>query len=179
MNAKRIFLLSAIVCIFNMAQSDEQYDVRKTRWGMTPQEVIKSEDYKFFVNVTANETSSGHVVLSAPIVYTEGFDSLLSYVIKDNGLISASYWFLPTNRFKFDFTKELFADDFKTIQVFLEKQYGKPDKIFNDWKCLWIKNRTVTLHLLKEQYNNASHGIIYYDINIWKSMGENSVLLNP
>jgi len=179
MNTKRIFLLLVIVCIFNRIQGGEQYDLRKTRWGMTPQEVIKSEDYKFFVNVTANETSSGHVVLSAPIVYTEGFDSLLSYVIKDNGLISASYWFLPTNRFKFDFTKELFADDFNLIQDFLEKQYGKPDKYINEIQCLWIKEKTVIIHLIKEQLGNASHGIIYYDINIWKNMGENSVLLNP
>jgi hypothetical protein len=176
---KRIIFLFTIICIFNTVQAGEQSDFRNARWGMTPDEVIKSEGTQFFFSFTLDETKSGHTILSAPLEYTEGFDSLLSYVFKDNRLISTSYWFLPTNRFKFDYTKELFSNDYKVIQEHLEKQYGKPDKVIGEYKCMWNKEKTVIIHLLKEQYGNTSHGIIFYDAGVWKSMGENSALLNP
>jgi hypothetical protein len=73
----------------------------------------------------------------------------------------------------------MYVDDFNKIQEDLEEQYGKPDKMINDYQCIWNTEKTVILHLIKEQYGSASHGIIYYDINVWKQMGETSVQLNP
>jgi hypothetical protein len=179
MKTKQIIFLSIIVSFFCKVQAGEQYDVRNTHWGMTPDEAIKAEDNKFFIKHTVNEMPSGHIILASPLITIDGIDAILSYIFKDDSLISASYWFVPTNKFQFEYTKELFAGDFKTIQDFLEKQYGKPDKIVNEWQCLWIKEKTIIIHLIKEQYGSASHGIIYYDIDVWKSMGENTVLLNP
>jgi len=69
---------------------------------MTPQEVIKSEDYNFFVNLTANEMPSGYVILSSTEIKIEDIETIFTYIFKDNGLISASYWFHPKNKFKFD-----------------------------------------------------------------------------
>lgn len=178
MNTKRIFLLLAIVCIFNMVQGDEQYDVRNTRWGMTPDEVIKAESNNFFINYTFSETPSGHTILSASLENIEGFNSLLSYIFKDNHLVSASCWFFPIKGAYFEVSKSFFSNDYKVIQEYLEKQYGKPDKVIGEDKCLWNKDKTVIIHLIREQYGSAFHGIIFYDADVWKNMGENSVFLN-
>jgi hypothetical protein len=59
-----------------------------------PQEARKSEDNIFFVNLMVNDMLSDHVVLSAPIVSTEGFNFLLPYGIKDCGVTALHIGFI-------------------------------------------------------------------------------------
>ena len=177
---KKIYLVLAIILIsvFSVVRSDEQFNIRKAQWGMTSDEVIKSENSVLWINRRAVEIPSGYLILSASTEYKKGFYSILSYVLKNNHLVSASYWFYPTKMLREDYTKEMYIDDFKQIQEYLEKQYGKPDKVIKDYQCIWNTDRTAIIHLIKEQFDSASHGIIYYDIKVWKQMDEKTVLLN-
>lgn len=174
---KVIFLI--LFCVCSIAYADEIFDVRKIHWEMNSEEVIKSEDRALSINRRTMGIYPGYLILSTTISYKEGLYSLLSYVLKDDHLVSVSYWFYPTKMNRKDYTKELYIDDFKQIQEDIEKQYGKPSKIIIDYQCIWNIDNTIAIHLIQKQSGSVSHGIIFYDANVWKSMGENSVLLNP
>jgi hypothetical protein len=170
MKTKMIFFFILLPLFQQSGYSAEPIDFSKINWGMTPDDVLKAEDSYFLTNHTIKEIAPGNIILSAPETKIAGIDSVLSYTFINERLTSAAYWFVPPDRFKSEHTKELFFNDYKLAQEYLEKYYGKPDEVIGEWKCQWNKEKTVIIHLIQEQLGDASHAITFYDIKFWEEM---------
>ena len=115
-----LVLMGLVVIIFAEHSFSEDFDFRKTRWGMTVAEVKSSEP------LTVAEEGKNYLGYKTQVI---GKNVLVIYIFADNQLVRSKYMLAESHTNKNDFITDY--DDFKEI---LQKKYGKPslDKIF--WK---------------------------------------------
>lgn len=123
------------------------YDFRKTRWGMTPNEVMKSEDSTIMTNFTINHDGTPNE--DGSITYVTNIDSYgvkISYSFKMNKLAVV---YVDLN--KDSSSREEHAENYNDIRETIIKTYGQPigEEITPDDKSrfkmfsYWKTNRTV------------------------------------
>ncbi|MGE4194620.1 MAG: hypothetical protein AB7E51_14625 [Pseudodesulfovibrio sp.] len=170
---KRAFASIMVVTILcSIAHAEDKFDFRKTRWGMTKEEVIASEGENQRLESSRDELYFQEVI--------DGIAFFVSYDFIDNRLVSASY----IQEKSFDSTSE---DCIKTFFIFsklLEENYGKVNEkhltIPNYYKkhkenaCLgvsigavsilfrWINNGTVIDLFLSRDINKLPSLSIHY-----------------
>lgn len=97
-----------------------QFDFRRTRWGMSPQEVILSEDedpaYK----------SLNRVAFATEVI---GKKVMLEYLLAKNQLYGARYSLVANH-----VVDDKYVADYTAFQGVLTAKYGKPKKIERVWK---------------------------------------------
>ena len=102
MKIRATFIAAAILCLFAMPALPEPggesvadifrhvdgYDFRKTRWGMTPAEVIKSEDLiirkNFTVNIDGTPYENGNIEY---VANTNAYSISITYNFEKNILV--------------------------------------------------------------------------------------------
>lgn len=97
-----------------------QYHFRKTRWGMSKDEVKKSETIKLAAD---RDTVLGYETQVA------GLKCLLLYVFTEERLVRAKYVIVEQHTNKNDFLL-----DFNTLQQKLTQKYGKPKNDETYWR---------------------------------------------
>ena len=102
MKTRATFIAAAIFCLFALPASSatadvsvadifrhvDGYDFRKTRWGMSPEEVIKSEDFTIMTNFTVNHDGTPNE--NGSIIYVANIDDYginITYSFKMNKLV--------------------------------------------------------------------------------------------
>ena len=119
-----IVIILSILFITQNALSDN-YDFRKTRWGMSQKEVIKSENIK---PECINCTGDGSEFLGYRVTVLNKA-VLLGYTFVHGKLVMASYALNEKHTNKNDY-----IEDYKDFKEALIKKYGRP-KIDNvDWR---------------------------------------------
>ena len=101
---------------------NDQYDFRKVRWGMTPDEVMKQEeglkreDGKLACWLYKNVEVAGY---KTQVVYQFYFNKLVLayYQIKAKHAVENQY-----------------IDDYRSLEKVLEMKYGKPEHSYISWK---------------------------------------------
>lgn len=121
-NTINIFIILLLFYSISLA-SDIKYDIRKVKWGMSPFEVMDSEEPR-----TPN--NSVRDILS----YTDeidGKDALVAYLFNDNKLNEVIIYFKLKNNYE----SEMFVDKIKQI---LSKKYKSENKepLYNFEKTL-------------------------------------------
>jgi hypothetical protein len=126
--SKKLILMMAIIVIFfpnNNCRGDDS-TFRKTKWGMSIQEVKQSEPME------PNESKENILVYKTNIINKNVF---LVYFFVDNKLVRARYTLAEEHSNKNDFIHDY--DEFKEI---IKKKYGKPVKDDILWKSRIYKN---------------------------------------
>ena len=90
----------------------ENYDFRKTRWGMSRDEVKPTEDTTFVAEDETFLSYDGHVA---------NMDCYISYRFVNNILVSAMYRFTEEHSNKNDYLYDYFK-----LKRILKKKYGDP-----------------------------------------------------
>lgn len=128
-----IFLLMIMIApVFAETQpqqnNQEEYDFRQTRWGMTKEEVTKSEKLKmifelnnkfFYKTSVANRNCN------------------LIYDFENNSLKAGVYIFDIEHT-----NKNEYIDDYSTLQDMLVNKYGQPKENLKIWKNPLYKRMT-------------------------------------
>lgn len=117
-----VFLLAGPI-----AWADEQFDFRNTKWGMSKEDVKKSEELKPYEE---KEES---------ILYLDKIDDLevvVVYFFSDGKLTSSKYGVLN----KYVNNNSYYTQAFKPLQEMLEKKYGKETKHDKIWSNKLYKN---------------------------------------
>lgn len=114
--AKSIMIASLVIFLFtnSYAQQTEKskYNFRKTRWGMTKQQVKATEPIKI-----ANELDSEIVYLGS----VASMDAMIGYIFDGGKLIGGSYQFIEKNTNDNDYI----YDFYKLLKV-LTRKYSTP-----------------------------------------------------
>ena len=125
---KKKFLLIVIVLIFTLVcltVYSQDYDFRKTIWGMTKDEVKSTENNE----IIDEDLGSTEEV----IVYKDqisSFDCFVGYIFVENKLASAGYYINEEHS-----NKNAYIDDYEKLKDLLSKKYGNPirdDVIWRD-----------------------------------------------
>lgn len=119
--------LCFLLVICSQIHAEENYSFRKTRWGMSPDEVKASEPLEV---AHSNEEMIGYKtrVLQK--------DVLLVYIFADKKLVRSKYILAESHSNKTDFIQ-----DYKDFQKILTEKYGKPRNDETIWKDdLYKKN---------------------------------------
>lgn len=117
-----LFLL--IFC--NQLNADENFTFRKTRWGMSPEEVKASEPLELA------QSSDGMIGYKTRVLEKNVF---LVYIFAEKRLVRAKYILAENHSNKTDFIQ-----DYKDFQKILTEKYGKPDEDRVIWKNDLYKN---------------------------------------
>lgn len=121
-----MFLLISNLCICISANGADDYDFRKTRWGMSKEEV-KASEHRDVYDVYREETSEGIEVL----IYEDnllGNECLLGYIFADDQLTRTKYIFTH------DHSNHMgFIYDYEDLKEALTKKYGIPTKDKTFW----------------------------------------------
>ena len=102
--------------------SNETFDVRKVRWGMSRPEVEKSESWELFQSTSSGPVYKGKIL---------GYECHLHYNLYKNKLTEVRYLFLDSTR-----------ERFNTIKILLEKKYGSPNISESNQIGWLVKQRT-------------------------------------
>lgn len=116
-------LLLAIIAILVLTSSNtyaSDFDFRKTKWGMSPQEVKSSE------TLTPSSEEKDVITYKSSIL---GKKVYIVYVFVDNQLVRSRYYLADKHTNKNDFIQDY--EDFKKI---LTKKYGEPGSDNTFWK---------------------------------------------
>ena len=164
-------IITTLVLFYSGNGHAEEMDFRNTKWGMTMEEVIKSEGKE--PTVAKNDKTATYKGTIA------GLDNSYSYTFIDNKLTSAAIIFTGLHTNKNDY-----IDDFNRVKKMLIHKYGKPENDVQKWKndlfrdhregwgiaisvgdleyiALWKMDRTdVFLQLTGENYE-ILFGILY------------------
>ena len=118
-----LFFIIIAFIIFPVTTFAKEYDFRKTNWGMSIEEVKKSE-LKLEKSMwdLGNTLAYGRAMVLSKKV-------MIRYSFIDNKLIKAMYILMSEHTNKTDFITDY--TDFKDI---LTKKYGKPDYDTVSWK---------------------------------------------
>lgn len=160
-----ITIIFVLLSIYMMAQ--DKYDFRKTKWGMTKQEVMKSED--------GAVESNGDLIIFDSI---SNIPVIVIYQFSNNKLASAGYVFQGKH-----INNDLFLEDFDKINGILIEKYGKPNKDLKIWsseskirndnlgfsvsvgalsfRTAWFLPRTGIVHSLSGDNGNINHIVTY------------------
>jgi hypothetical protein len=125
---EKLFLMIAIIFLFfpdNNCHSDD-FTFRKTKWGMSIQEVKQSEPME------PNESKENVLTYKTNILNKDVF---LVYFFVNNKLVRARYALAEEHSNKNDFIQDY--NEFKEI---IKKKYGKPVKEDIYWKSRIYKN---------------------------------------
>jgi hypothetical protein len=123
-----VALLVAIVFATAATVSAQEFDFRKTKWGMSPDEVVASEGKE------PQERSDNLAVYSTKI---SGKDFLLIYQFIEKKLAIAGYMLDEKHTNKTDY-----ISDYNEIKELLVKKYGEPTEDQQEWKNDLYKNNT-------------------------------------
>ena len=121
-----IFLLFLLIFLFNNNCQSEDFTFRKTRWGMSIQQVKQSEP------IEPDESKENILLYKINILNKNVF---LVYFFVNNKLVRARYVLAEEHSNKNDFINDY--DEFKEI---IKKKYGKPVKEDIFWKSRIYKN---------------------------------------
>jgi hypothetical protein len=131
---RKVQLITAIFSILLISQNAlaDDYDFRKTRWGMSQKEIMKSEIKKpECINCTGD--GSEHLGYRVSVLNK---NVMLSYISVQDKLIATSYGLDEKHTNKNDY-----IEDYKDFKKALIEKYGKPklDKI--TWKDNLYKDK--------------------------------------
>jgi hypothetical protein len=126
--ATTILIALCLAATWAAATAATSYDFRHTTWGMTADEVIKSE------GKDPQERSEKIAVYSTKI---SGKDFLLIYQFIENKLAIAGYMLDEKHTNKTDYLA-----DYNEIKELLIKKYGEPAEDQQEWKNDLYKNNT-------------------------------------
>ncbi|NVO12271.1 MAG: hypothetical protein HXX16_20100 [Bacteroidales bacterium] len=115
-----IFILSV------QSYSQEQFDFRKTSWGMSKELVKKSETSKYL-----NGDESILVYESA----ITGYECLIAYIFTNNILVRTKYIIKESYS-----NQKNYDSDYNKFKKFLTEKYGQPTSDEEDWKDDTFKN---------------------------------------
>jgi len=116
----QVALVGLLVVLFAENSFAEDYNFRKTRWGMSIAQVKSSEPLEV---AKEDKTLLGY---KTTVI---GKDVLVAYFFVDNQLVRARYVLVESHTNKNDFITDY--NDFKKI---LTKKYGKPKQDETLWK---------------------------------------------
>ena len=105
-----------IVLLIASTAFAEEYTIRNTRWGMTPEEVKKIEKWKYGWKTEGNLSK-----LSYTGELKKGVECYLTYSFIDNKLMSINYRMIEDAEYKQILLFSFFSDS-------LVKKYGQPEK---------------------------------------------------
>jgi len=116
----KTFLISLFVLLTASALTADEYDFRKTRWGMSKEEVKLTED-----NEPAYEESDffGYENEIA------GMDCYVIYVFTSDKLVRTKYSFIHEHANRTDYIQ-----DYQELKEILTKKYGQPVRDDQVWK---------------------------------------------
>lgn len=110
-----------------ITETDVQYDFRKTRWGMTIEQVKASENIKPWAE------SDDLIVYKITVAI---MPTSSSYSFVNNKLARAHYFFEPKH-----INDTLYIDDFDRVKNILTSKYGEPAEDDVLWKDDLYKDR--------------------------------------
>lgn len=114
----KVILIVLIGCIFisSVVQADEQFNFRKTKWGMTQDEVVSSEHFK-----TDGIKDNGKSITYKNVKILNDIHGSLEYYFNENKLTSAAYTIIAKNY------NEAF-NIFVSLKESLKRKYGDAHK---------------------------------------------------
>ncbi|MHB8068713.1 MAG: hypothetical protein ACYDIC_12535 [Desulfobaccales bacterium] len=115
-----IFLIFIAIGVSSNISWCEVFNFRKTKWGMSIQQVKESEPLEI--------AHSSENILGYKVKVLDK-DMYLVYIFVDNKLVRSRYLLAEEHSNKNDF-----IDDFKSFQNILIKKYGKPAKDDIYWR---------------------------------------------
>ena len=128
-----------------------EYDVRSVRWGMSVEEVKKSESMKIAEEGVYDEPEGyqSYIVAYAHVPCA-GQKGYLVYSFYENKLFSATYLF---------FTEEMFFDDLRNASEKVLGPYTKKTVLKSDQSTVlrWNKDKT-TVFIISEPQKDVEYG---------------------
>ena len=178
-----VTLLTVLLCGTSWA---DEYDFRKSTWGMTKAAVKTTEKNK---RIIIDDDPSGKLIYETEV---SGQRCYLIYEFTQDKLTTTSYLFTTKHSNKNDYIA-----DFEHIKSLLNKKYGTPLKEDKDgfWKnnlykddpqhwgmavslghlifrARWENEKTKIFHSLSGDNFNIKHGIIYEGKELEKLVDE-------
>jgi len=142
---KNVSILLIILCILAISTlilfaEEVKYDFRKTKWGMSKEQVKATENKK--PDFEDNTKLSYEVTISEK-------DFECAYLFLEDKLYGSGYLFFGEHT-----NKNLYIDDYEELKEILTKEYGKPkiDKV--TWKNDLFKNLESSNELISELKEN-------------------------
>lgn len=120
MRFKSLLLLISIMLLLPVTGLAKEKDFRKATWGMSKQEVIKSEGKK------PKQTADNVIVYNDNIA---GLSCYAGYIFTENKLTRGSYIFTVKHSNNNDYIA-----DYENIKNLLKKKYGEPEADSIVWK---------------------------------------------
>jgi hypothetical protein len=130
---KVLFLIFSILAIQEQACLGDEYDFRKTKWGMSKNQVLKTEQSKPVCNDCFSDSSSDSVLGYNSKVL--GKSVAVVYFFINNQLVRANYVLMERHTNKNDY-----IDDFNDFKQAITKKYGEPAAEEETWKNEIFKN---------------------------------------
>jgi hypothetical protein len=120
-----------------LSYSQENFDFRKTNWGMSKDQVQKSETSELLLEKSDILAYVGNLA---------GYKCLIGYIFTNNILVRAKYSITEsvTNTINYD-------SDYNTFKEFLTKKYGQPLKDEKNWNN----------DLYKDNYSDWGYAILF------------------
>ena len=142
---KNVSILLIILCILTVSTlilfaKEAKYDFRKTKWGMSKEQVKKTEDKK--------PDFEDNTILSYEVMINEKYFECV-YLFLEDKLYGSRYLFFGEHT-----NKDLYIDDYEEMKELLIKEYGKPkvDKV--KWKNDLFKNLESSNEFISELKEN-------------------------
>lgn len=148
-NEKKEFELEEVVVKENNEVIEEEFNFRKSNWGMSSKEIVRLEINKDFVEVNGGK----NIALYDEIL---GYNFLVIYKFYNDKLIEGVYSLIDNE------------DRFYELKKSLELKYGKAKEEIKDIKALWKTNETL-IHLYRKR-NNRAIGINYTSLEYIEKM---------
>ncbi len=173
-----LFILLSLTSVFGAGVSSEEnlygldgeYDIRNVNWGMSEEEVFKSESYSFSVYtqeiIEDYYGENGKAYLANIIV--ENTETILGYAFAFNKLVRGVY--------RFSGDKNSYAADLRNFQNYIElftNEYGTPEYIKNAYPPEIFEKMKSTL-LAGDPDNKYP----YYNFTLLWDTGDESIALN-
>ncbi len=172
---KILTVIFSLTILFNYSYGDDDFDFRKTKWGMSASMVkmIEAEDKDWeFVRHRYQNAFGGSVLTYRGKIF--GSKCLLVYQFERyDRLVRASYGFYDENK---EDNKEIYA----AIEEGLANEYGRYDEV-TDTSVRWISSDDRTL--IELSYNEGDISLTYfirseYRKNLGSSLSEANQLKN-
>lgn len=106
-----IVIVLSFLCA-SILSAEEKFDFRKTRWGMTKEEVVNNESGKKVFEDASVVAFYGNI---------SGIACQINYHFLDGGLVRTS--FIVTKKHS---NPDLYVDDYERITSLLKEKYGEP-----------------------------------------------------
>ena len=183
MNFKNnVFVMIIIIITISIAHAGQDFDFRKSVWGMTQGEVKKTEKAEIIDAEADTLCYQGEVA---------GLDCFVFYYFTDGKLSSSGYGVTEEHM-----NKNGYIDDYDKLKTLLSKKYGKPtddDVIwkndlykddYQDWgfavsmgqlvyQSAWENEKTRILLYLRGDNFNVFLGIKYVSKDMTETIREN------